>query len=141
MAKEPVSELKRIQPTHGPYTGSQIDLPTADAEAAISDGWAIDPFAPVDPNATPKEFSQDDHDKAIAAAEKAARKIRGEVDPDDNPGHKKAEAKPAHATHESSRSESSRSEVEDRESEASAGEGGTYQTRRSTPVGKPRPKE
>ena len=75
-----MSELKRVQATHGPYRGTQIDLPVADAEQAIADGWAIDPFAPVDPNAEPPEFDQDKQDKAEAAAEAAARKLRGEED-------------------------------------------------------------
>lgn len=72
------SEMKRIEALYGPYAGTQIDIPTADADAAIADGWARDPFATPDPNAEPKEWSQEAHDKAMIAAEKAARKFRGE---------------------------------------------------------------
>jgi hypothetical protein len=87
-------ENKRVRATLGPYAGGFLDIPAADAEAAISDGWAVDPYAPADPTAEPAEFDQDKHDKATAAAEKAARKFRGEEEPGSKsrrPGGKKAE--------------------------------------------------
>lgn len=101
MAKEPASETKRIEATHGPYRGTQLDLPTADAEQAIKDGWARDPFAAIDPNAEPVEFDQDKHDKAEAAAEKAVRKMRGEDEPADErkrPAADNEQKKPAEDT-------------------------------------------
>lgn len=124
-------ETKRVQATHGPYAGSQIDLESSDAEAAIADGWAIDPFATVDPKAEPKEWSQEAHDTATAAAAKAARKLRGEPEPD-NPGEKdkKPEAKPAA---DSERRDSS-------ETSGGSDTSGGYQTRRSTPA-RPKSKE
>lgn len=103
MAKEsaaPPSETKRIQPTHGVYANTHIDIPTADAEAAIADGWAIDPYAEVDPNprAEPKEFSAEDHANATAAADRYTRKLRGEPEPDEAKPAKKAEAKSSDAS-------------------------------------------
>jgi hypothetical protein len=78
------SETKRVEAIAGPWAGRQIDLPSADADQAIADGWARDPFAPpADPNAEPEEFDQEKHDTMTAAAEKAARKIRGEKEPDE----------------------------------------------------------
>ncbi len=71
-------ETKRIEAIYGPHAGRFIDVPTADAEAAISDGWARDPYAPVDPDAKPKEIDQA---KATEAAHKAARKFSGEDEP------------------------------------------------------------
>ena len=85
------TETKRVQATHGEFAGQLLDLPTADAEQAISDGWAVDPFAPADPDAEPEEFDQDKHDKANVAAAKAARKLRGEKEEETATG----EAKPA----------------------------------------------
>lgn len=82
---------KRIRATHGPYAGQNLDVAAADADQAITDGWAIDPFAAVDPNAPPPEFNQEKHDAMLVAAQKAARKLRGEHEPgtDPNPEHGK----------------------------------------------------
>ena len=74
-------ETKRIEAIAGPYKGQRLDVPAADANRAIKDGWARDPFEPVDPDAAPPEFDQDKHDKMMVAAEKAARKLRGEEEP------------------------------------------------------------
>ena len=74
----PENETKRVEALYGPYAGTQIDIPAADADAAIADGWARDPFATPDPKAKPVEWTQEAHDKAMVAAEKAARKLRGE---------------------------------------------------------------
>ena len=79
-------ELKRIEGLYGPFARRVIDIPEADAKQAIADGWARDPFAPpVDP----VEFDQKKHDAMLVAAEKAARKIRGETEVE-----KKTEEKP-----------------------------------------------
>ncbi|MDX0609391.1 hypothetical protein [Sinorhizobium medicae] len=66
---------KHVEALFGPYAGRIIALDEADAKSAISDGWARDPY---DPAAETKEV---DHNKAAAAAEKAARKLRGEDEP------------------------------------------------------------
>jgi hypothetical protein len=68
------NELKRIEATHGRYRGSVLDVPAAEADQAIADGWARDPHAVPDPNAGQPEFDQDKHDKAEAAAEAWANK-------------------------------------------------------------------
>jgi hypothetical protein len=75
-------ETKVIEAIAGPYKGQRLTLPTADADQAIDDGWAKDPFEPVDPDAEPPEFDQEANDAMIVAAEKAARKMRGEEDED-----------------------------------------------------------
>lgn len=105
-----MTEPKRIEALYGPFAGQQIDLPAADADQAISDGWARDPFArpsdkPVDP------LTQEKLDAAIVAAEKAARKLRGEPEP-----KKKAAGKPAEK-------EATRTSTADTQ------EGGGYKTR------------
>lgn len=84
-------ETKVIEAIAGPYAGQRLTVPAADADAAIKDGWARDPFAPVDPDAEPPELDQEAHDKMLTAAQKAARKLRGEEEPD--AGKKAKEAK------------------------------------------------
>lgn len=73
-------ETKRIEGLHGPYAGKHIDLPSADADAAISEGWARDPYAAIDPSKPQPEFNAEKYDAMLVNAEKAARKIRGEDD-------------------------------------------------------------
>ena len=72
----PENETKRIEGLIGPYRENQIDVPVAFADAAIADGWARDPYAP--PPDKPVEWTQEAYDKAMVAAEKAARILRGE---------------------------------------------------------------
>jgi hypothetical protein len=72
-------QIRRIEALFGPYRGI-IDVPADIAEQAIADGWARDPFAP--PPENPEPFSQEKHDKMLIAAEQAARKLRGEPEPD-----------------------------------------------------------
>jgi hypothetical protein len=72
-------ETKRIEITVGPERGGRLDVPAKIADQAIKDGWAKDPFAPPS-DEPPPEFDQDKYDKAIVAAEKAIRKLRGEED-------------------------------------------------------------
>lgn len=86
-------ETKRIEATLGPYAGSHLDLPSADAEQAIADGWARDPYAAPDPNAGTPAFDQEKHDKTMVAAEKAARKLRGEPEPEEHEKARKSAAK------------------------------------------------
>jgi len=86
-------ETKRIEAVFGPLAGSLMDIPTADADAAIADGWARDPYAPPPSADEPvKEFDAAAHDQVLAAAEAAARKIRGE-DTEDDMKAKKGSAK------------------------------------------------
>lgn len=82
MADEP----KRIEATHGPYAGKRLDVPADVAEAAIADGWARDPFT--EPGEV-KEMTDEQRQKVLESAEKAARKLRGEEEPDNG---KKAKA-------------------------------------------------
>lgn len=70
-------ETKMIEATAGPYAGQRLTVSKADADEAIADGWARDPFAP--PSDKPaKELTGEEHQAMIAKAEKSARKIRGE---------------------------------------------------------------
>lgn len=99
------SELKRIEAMHGPYRGSVLDLPEEDANAAIADGWARDPHAPPEVSTEPQEeFTQERLDEILVAAEKAARKFRGEEDP---AGSEKA-AKPRKTESESHQDDTSK---------------------------------
>ena len=77
-----------IEATHGPYAGKRLTVSEADAKAAIKDGWAVDPFAekPTEPVEV-KEVSDEDRQKIIEAANKAAAKLRGETT-DDSDGKK-----------------------------------------------------
>jgi hypothetical protein len=74
MADEPVV----IEATAGPYAGQRLTVPAADAKQAIADGWARDPFAPAEEPKEVKEVTDEDRAKVAEAAEKAARKLRGE---------------------------------------------------------------
>lgn len=70
-------EPKTIEAIYGPYAGQRLLMQAADADQAIADGWARDPFAkPSDEPA--KELSGEDVSKIQEKAEKAARKLRGE---------------------------------------------------------------
>lgn len=82
---------KRIAVTAGPYAGQNLDVDDDIADGAIADGWATDPFAPNDPDAPPVEI---DREKALEAAEKAARKLRGEEEADAPKEKPKAKADP-----------------------------------------------
>jgi hypothetical protein len=75
-------ESRQIEATLGPYRGQRLTVPTADADRAIADGWATDPFAPP---VEPKEQTEEERASAIEAAEKAARKLRGEEEGEAKP--------------------------------------------------------
>ena len=77
--KHMADETKRIEALYGPYRGQHLDLPAADADQAIKDGWARDPYA--EPSAEVQALDPEKQEKATAAAEKAARKLRGEDEP------------------------------------------------------------
>lgn len=95
-------EPKMIQAVAGPYAGQRLTMPKVEAEAAIADKWAIDPFAPIaeakDPkdakDASAKDMSEDERAQIKAKAEQAARKLRGETDEPDKPAADES-AKPA----------------------------------------------
>lgn len=89
-----MSETRTIEALVGPFRHSIITIDKADADRAIKDGWARDPFNPFVP------VADVDSVKALAAAEAAAKKIRGEPDKaKDKPApakeEKQAEPKPA----------------------------------------------
>lgn len=90
--EDAAAETKRIEALFGPYAGGHIDLPTADANQAIADGWARDPYAEPDPDAKPIEWTDELHASVNAAAAKAARKIRGEPEPEGEDASAKAGA-------------------------------------------------
>lgn len=77
-------EIKQVEVLLGPYSGQRLNMPAADADQAVSDGWARDPFAPpVEPakGAEPKPPPTDEERAAtLAKADKALRKLRGETD-------------------------------------------------------------
>jgi hypothetical protein len=64
-----------IEAIAGPYRGQRLTVSADDAKAAIKDGWARDPFAEPE---EPKEMTDEDRQKVAEAAEKAARRLRGE---------------------------------------------------------------
>jgi hypothetical protein len=109
-------ETTQIQVTHGPYAGQRLTVSKTDAQAAISEGWAVDAFKPADPNAEPaKELTEDERSKIIEKAEHAAKVLRGEKDQEGDES-KKSEAPKRAAT----------------ERDMKPGEAGEYETR-STP--------
>lgn len=85
-----MTEQKRIEATLGPYRGQNLDVDEETAAQAIADNWARDPFAPP---GEPIELSEDDRMAAIEAAEKAAKKLRGEEDAEDEGNGKPKAAK------------------------------------------------
>lgn len=89
---------KLVEATAGPYRGQRLTLPIADADQAVKDGWAKDPFAapPTDEElAEAKLPTEEERLKVEEAAAKAARKLRGE----EEPAAEKPAAKPAPAPH------------------------------------------
>lgn len=73
--------LKQVEALYGPYAGAIISIEEADADKAISDGWARDPYDPK--NAAHIDLSKKaetkDAEKATKDAEEFAAKIRGEA--------------------------------------------------------------
>lgn len=83
-------EPAAVQAVVGPYAGQRLTMSRADADAAIADKWAVDAFAP--PRSKEEEEKEVKEAKLLteeqralikAAAEKAARKLRGEPEPDE----------------------------------------------------------
>jgi hypothetical protein len=103
-----MEQTRLIEALAGPYSGQRLTLPAADAEAAISAGWARDPFAPA------ANVPANDPAAVLVAAEKAARKLRGETngngdkpddegDGEDGDGDDAEQPPPAPATGEGAR--------------------------------------
>jgi hypothetical protein len=91
MTDEPKKdEPAMVQATVGPYAGQRLTMSRADADAAIADKWAIDPFAPPKTPEQQKEAedmkppTEKEAAEIKAKAEKAARKLRGEPEPDES---------------------------------------------------------
>lgn len=110
--------MKHVEALYGPYAGGIISLEDKDADKAIEDGWARDPYDPK--NAAPVDLSERtqtvDTEKATKAAEEYAAKLRGE------------EPKKARRTTSETRA-------------ATAGQSANYQTRDSKPESKSKPAE
>lgn len=81
-----------IDVTVGPYAGKTLAVSPADAKAAISEGWAKDPSAPP-PEKEPAPLTDEQRAEVMAKAEKAARKLRGEEEPEQH-GEKPRELAP-----------------------------------------------
>jgi hypothetical protein len=108
--------MKQVEALYGPYAGAIISIDEKDAEKALEDGWARDPYDPknaahIDLAANPNTV---DVEEATKAAEKFAAKIRGEAEE----GQKKPKpARPAASENRAS----------------TAGQSANYQTRDSKP--------
>lgn len=50
----------------------------SEADAAISEGWAIDPFKPVEPDKEPKQLTDEERAHVLEKAEQGIAKLRGE---------------------------------------------------------------
>lgn len=109
------NEQKQVEVTIGDYAGRRLTMPAADADAAVAEGWAIDPHGPpLDPNAEPKPApTEEERDDMLKKADRAIRKLRGE--------------------------EVEEGEASEETRDMSADEGGEYQTRRAGP-GRPKRK-
>jgi hypothetical protein len=62
-------ETKQIQVILGPYRDHRLTVSAADAEAAINDHWAIDPFHVAEPDEEPHPpLSEEERTHALEAA-------------------------------------------------------------------------
>lgn len=71
-------ETTAVHVTHGPYAGQRLTMNKSEADAAISEGWAIDPFKPVDPEKELKQPTEEERAHVLEKAEHAVAKLRGE---------------------------------------------------------------
>jgi hypothetical protein len=71
-------ETTVVHVTHGPYAGQRLTMSKSEASIAFSEGWAIDPFKPVDPDKEPKQLSEEERAHVLEKAEHAVAKLRGE---------------------------------------------------------------
>ena len=70
-------DLKTIEPLYGPYHGQHIRVGAADADQAIDEGWARDPY--LRPDQRPTAASLTSRTELMHAAERAARRWRGDT--------------------------------------------------------------
>lgn len=114
---------KLVLHTHGPLTGSLVTMPEADADQAISEGWAQDPYVrpDQDPGYTQEESEQVNEKAAIGVA-----KLRGEPAPVAPPPEEEGQAQQGQEGQER------RSTRRNRASTPSPDAGGGYITRDST---------
>lgn len=92
-----MSDQKTIVPSAGPYAGQAISVDTGEADRAITEGWASDPYAaPGNGKKAAKEPDDEARAKFTDMANAAARRWRGE-ETEGNPrkGERKSEPKPA----------------------------------------------
>jgi len=62
-------ETRQIQVLLGPYRDHRLTVSAADAETAINDHWAIDPFATLEPDEEPHPpLSEEERTHALEAA-------------------------------------------------------------------------
>lgn len=88
------TEPRMIEPIAGPYRGQRIMVESGMADQAIADGWAVDPFGPPPTDeelAKRADMSDEERIKINVAADKAARKLRGEEVDDERGRHKEAD--------------------------------------------------
>jgi hypothetical protein len=80
-----VDEVAVIEATVGPYKGQRLTMSKAEAQQAIADRWAIDPFAPAEepkpPKVEPKPPTDEESAEILAKAHAAMAKLRGEEPP------------------------------------------------------------
>lgn len=85
-------DTRIIVPSAGPYAGQRMTVDAGEADRAISEGWAADPFAEKGPDDQRKEHTAEEAAEMANKAEAAAKRWRGEDDKaKDKP---KASAKP-----------------------------------------------
>lgn len=84
MSEEPAM----VEVTVGPYKGQRLTMAKAEAQQAIADKWAIDPFASPEPppkeGEAPKEakpMTDEERAEIHAKAHAAIAKLRGEEEP------------------------------------------------------------
>jgi hypothetical protein len=99
--KKTPDEPAAIQVTVGPYAGQRLTMSAADAATAIAEKWAVDPFTPPPTKEEEekqakeaKPMTEEERAEIKAKAEKAARKLRGEPEPEE-PAKEAAKPEPA----------------------------------------------
>src|SRR4030095_14152158 len=102
-APKKTDEPAVVQVIAGPYAGQRLTMSAADAAAAVADKWAVDPSAP--PRSREEEekavkeakpMTEEERAEIKVKAEKAARKLRGEPEPE--PAKPAVEAQPHRET-------------------------------------------
>jgi hypothetical protein len=96
MAKEVEVTMRQIDVIYGPFVGGRIRVSAEVADLAISDGWAVDAYPEPRRKGEP-EPKRIDPATATAAAEKAARQLRGEPEPEEATPAARAKAAKAKA--------------------------------------------